>query len=103
MTPDAPTEITLAEYYSRPLPKEDVVFTCVICEQERTIGRWNRDGRSRHLPPICLNCEMWAGNLSSWPGNKMDGRIARQIKSIAERISATAWQQIHRSQHGRET
>jgi hypothetical protein len=100
---DAPTEITLAEYYAGPLPDEDIVFDCAICEQEQTIGRWNRDGRSRHLPPICLHCEMiGGGNLSSFPGHKMDARMARQIKAAAYRLESLAWRSINRGKYARK-
>lgn len=91
--------IHISETWGKPLPPEDIVFQCVICQEDRIIDRWRRDGRSRDLPPICLHCEqMWGGtNLSSWIGPRMDARIARQIKAAAECLQVEAYRKINRS------
>lgn len=92
------TTIHISETWGKPLPADDIVFQCVICQDDRIITRWNRDGRFRHLPPICLHCEqMWGGtNLSSWPGPRMDARLARQVKAAADCLQAEAYRAINR-------
>jgi hypothetical protein len=69
-----------------------VLFCCAICEREIYHNKWQSEGRSRQIGPICLTCEMAYGttNLSSWRGPKMDARIARRVKAAADFLQCLA-------------
>jgi len=83
-------KITLREGpYIDPRP---VLFVCAICEEQIRKPNWHADGRSRNIAPLCLSCEqVWGGmNASSWFGNRMDARIARQVNAAACFLQALA-------------
>ena len=78
-----------------------LLFTCAICERDVHFDRWNRDGRSRPVAPICLTCEQAYGgtNLSSWTGFRMDARIARQVNACAVFLQCLVERQKQKGRH----
>lgn len=67
------------------------LFRCAICD--RDIRDYpGRNGRDRHLKPICLSCEhRWTERVGKPAGGSfMDRRKAMQIVALVEALHSSA-------------
>ena len=73
-------------------------FTCVICQRQRE-NRWVRDGRNRHVAPVCWSCEeSYRARVTT--GNFMDRRKASQIFALSEALLGKAHLIKWEAEHG---
>jgi hypothetical protein len=69
----------------------DFLFVCAICESEiRDFP--NRNGRDRHLSPVCRYCEgFWTERVGKPSGGSfMDRRKAMHILALSEALHSKA-------------
>lgn len=65
------------------------LFDCVICE--RDISDYDfRNGRDRHIAPICRGCEKHYSDREPGAGAFMDRRNACRLSAIANALCGTA-------------
>jgi hypothetical protein len=78
------------------------LFDCVICQREVVdYDNTVRNGRDRHLSPICKSCE---GHYSDKPpthGAFMDRRVAKRLSAIANALRGTAGCMEFEARYGR--
>jgi hypothetical protein len=76
------------------------LFVCAVCEREVRDFPC-RNGRDRHLPPLCRYCEGHYSDQAPNGGAFMDRRKAIQISALAEALHGNAgslkWRQDHAS------
>jgi hypothetical protein len=79
----------------------DFLFLCVICESE-VRDYPHRNGRDRHLSPICRYCEgFWTQRVGKPSGGSfMDRRKSMQIFALAEALHSKAAAIQWGAQHG---
>ena len=74
------------------------LFDCIVCERSVT-DYPDRNGRDRHIAPICNNCERGYGDRGPTAGNFMDRRNAVRLSAIANalhnRASCLNWERRH--------
>lgn len=74
------------------------LFTCTICTRE-VVDYPGRNGRDKHLPPLCRYCESYYSDRKPAGGNFMDRRIACQISALSNALSGEAhnrrWGALH--------
>ncbi|GEL44283.1 hypothetical protein MEX01_48740 [Methylorubrum extorquens] len=79
---------------------DTLLFVCAICERE-VRDYPDRNGRDRHIAPICRGCE------SRWPdrppqaGAFMDRRKAAHLSALANCLNNTAHIRQWEARHGR--
>jgi len=61
------------------------LFTCVICERD-VVDYAIRNGRDKHLAPLCRSCEHHYGDRSPTAGAFMDRRLAVQVAALANAL-----------------
>lgn len=69
----------------------EILFRCAICDRE--IRDYpGRNGRDRHLAPVCRVCEhYWTERVGKPAGGSfMDRRKAMQITALAEALHSKA-------------
>lgn len=71
------------------------LFDCVICERQ-VVDYPDRNGRDRHIAPICRSCESHYSERAPESGAFMDRRNAKRLSAIAEALCGTA----HRMEWG---
>lgn len=77
-------------------PAKAAPFRCAICDREGP-PQWDHRERTT-VAPLCYRCERdWGGGGGL--AARMDHRLARQIRALAEVIACTA----HCQQHGNPT
>lgn len=83
------------------MPFGDLLFVCSICERE--IWDCARNGRERHLAPVCRYCEgFWTEHVRKLHvGAFMDRRRAFQICALSEVLHSTASRINWEKQYGR--
>lgn len=81
---------------------DTLLFRCAICEREAR-DYPNRNGRERHLSPVCRVCEWRWTERTRKPlgGAFMDRRKAMQIAALAEALHSAAMQIQWSAQYGR--
>lgn len=79
----------------------ELLFTCVICRRDVRDYRDLRNGRDRHISPICNGCERQAGNRKVNVGAFMDRRLALRGDAIANALSQEAHHQQWSATYGR--
>lgn len=65
------------------------LFDCAICERSVT-DYADRNGRDRHIAPICRSCEGHYSDRGPAAGAFMDRRIACRLSAIANALHGTA-------------
>ncbi len=65
------------------------LFDCVIC-QRPVNDFYERNGRDRHIAPICLYCEKNYSDRKPMGGNFMDRRIACRLSAISNALDGAA-------------
>lgn len=83
-------------------PWGELLFRCAICDREI----WDcsgRNGRDRHLSPVCRSCEHhWTERVGKPSGGAfMDRRKAMQVTALAEALHSEAASLRWSSEHGR--
>lgn len=80
---------------------DTLLFACAICEHEVRDFPY-RNGRERHLAPICRRCERcWSERVGKpSAGFMMDRRKAMQIFCLAEALHSTASLMDWEAKHG---
>ena len=81
---------------------DTLLFCCAICRRE--IRDYpNRNGRDRHLAPICRLCEGQYNERTGKPkgGSFMDRRKALQINALAECLRGAAYAKQWEGRYGR--
>ena len=81
---------------------DTILFCCAICQRE--IKDYpHRNGRDRHLKPICRMCEgSWNERVGKINGGAfMDRRKAMQINALARAIENAAHNRQWETQYGR--
>lgn len=65
------------------------LFDCIICRRDiRDYA--GRNGRDRHLAPVCNNCERKYSDRRPGAGAFMDRRLVCQISALANALSGEA-------------
>ncbi len=79
---------------------DTLLFVCAICERE--IRDWTgRNGRDRHVAPVCRLCEdRWAGAVPK-AGAFMDRRKAAQVSALANALNGKAHALDWEARYGR--
>jgi hypothetical protein len=79
---------------------DTLLFRCAICRND--VRDWpDRNGRDRHLEPICRMCEqMWTERTGKpKDGSMMDRRKAAHVLALSNAIGNTAsimeWEAAH--------
>lgn len=61
------------------------LFSCVICQRE--IHDYpRRNGRDRHIEPVCRSCEYYQSDRVPKVGAFMDRRRAAQLSALANAL-----------------
>ena len=77
------------------------LFTCAICER-RVIDYADRNGRDRHIAPICNYCEDVYGDRGRpTSGAFMDRRNAARLSAISNALSCLAHNKQWSARYGR--
>ena len=76
------------------------LFNCVVCRRD-IIDFPNRNGRERHIDPICRLCEREYGERVPHAGAFMDRRIAFRLSAIANALHNQAGLMEWESRYGR--
>lgn len=77
----------------------DLLFRCQICQHD--IVDIPRNGRERHLRPLCQYCERSYCDRKPTHGAFMDRRLAAQISALANALSGEAYQIEWSRKYGR--
>lgn len=86
-----------------------LLFVCAICEREIRDYPF-RNGRDRHLPPLCRGCESthtysWNGRSRELAritdGSPMDRRKAKQVFALSDALHSEAATLNWKDNHGR--
>jgi hypothetical protein len=74
------------------------LFFCSICNRD-VFDFASRNGRDRHIPPVCRSCERHYGERSPSSGAFMDRRLAVQVSALANALAGIAscmeWERTH--------
>lgn len=65
------------------------LFDCVICEREICDYDF-RNGRERHVAPVCLMCERHYSDRGPQAGSFMDRRLACQVSALSNMLLSKA-------------
>ena len=65
------------------------LFTCCICERD-IVDYVNRNGRDRHIEPVCNGCERYYSDRAPTHGAFMDRRMAARISALANELNGEA-------------
>lgn len=65
------------------------LFTCIVCGRDVSDYR-HRNGRDRHIAPLCRGCESYYGDRSPQAGAFMDRRIATRVSALANALCGEA-------------
>jgi hypothetical protein len=76
------------------------LFCCVVCQRDINDYPW-RNGRDRHIAPICNSCERGDGDRKPHAGAFMDRRMALRGSALANALSQEAHAMQWRSDYGR--
>lgn len=76
------------------------LFTCAICRRD-VVDYPDRNGRERHLAPLCRFCEGYYGDRKPMAGAFMDRRLAVQISALASALTGEAHSKQWSARHGR--
>lgn len=78
-----------------------LLFRCAICEHD-VLDCPNRNGRDRHLDPLCLRCErVWAERVGKpSDGAFMDRRKAMHVIALSNALHNTASLKQWNAAHG---
>lgn len=81
---------------------DTLLFRCAICEHD-VRDYANRNGRDRHLSPVCRGCEsMWVEHIGRpKDGSMMDRRKVMQIAALSEALHSQAGIMKWEAEHGR--
>lgn len=74
------------------------LFTCAICKND-VVDYANRNGRDRHVAPVCRPCEKRYSDNVPQTGAFMDRRIFAQLSALTNILTGEAhckqWEQRH--------
>ncbi len=76
------------------------LFDCVICNRE-IVDYTFRNGRDRHIEPICRVCEHSYSAKGPNAGAFMDRRMACRLSAIANALQGTAGSMDWERRYGR--
>jgi hypothetical protein len=77
----------------------DLLFKCQICRHD--VFDIPRNGKDRHLRPICQCCEQSYSDRKPTHGAFMDRRFACQLSALANALSNQAYQIEWSRKYGR--
>ncbi|MGX5776954.1 hypothetical protein [Methylorubrum zatmanii] len=79
---------------------DTLLFVCAICERE--VRDWSgRNGRDRHLAPVCRGCESRWSDGPIKAGAFMDRRKAAHLSALANALSGKAHAKQWEDRYGR--
>lgn len=81
---------------------DTLLFRCAICERE-VRDYPDRNGRDRHLEPLCRRCESFWAERTGKPrdGAMMDRRKAAHVLALSVAIHSEACHIRWSAEHGR--
>lgn len=65
------------------------LFICAICQKD-VVDYRDRNGRDRHISPLCRYCESERGGRKPTAGSFMDRRIVMHVGALADALLGTA-------------
>lgn len=80
--------------------KMEHLFDCVICDRE-IVDYDFRNGRDRHIAPICRMCEGYYTDRGPDAGAFMDRRMACRLSAIANALQGAAGSMDWERRYGR--